>query len=72
MFYASLIVPVTLFMFFSLGVSAISTFLIVLFSLIYVYLSFDFHKKFDRASALRLMFFSFLYLPIVLISFWLL
>lgn len=72
MFYASLIVPVTLFMFFSLGVSAISTFLIVLFSLIYVYLSFDFHKKFDRASALKLMFFSFLYLPIVLISFWLL
>ena len=72
MFYASLIVPVTLFMFLGFGISIISTFLIVLFSLVYVYLSFDFHKKFDRASALKLMFFSFLYLPIVLISLWLL
>ncbi|MBC7884408.1 MAG: protoheme IX farnesyltransferase [Saprospiraceae bacterium] len=70
--YSLMILPVVCFMYFSISVSLVSTLVVSLFSLIYIILSYRFHVKFDRSSALKLMFYSFFYLPLVLISYWLL
>ena len=71
MFYGTLIIPVSVFMFIRLNVSIYCTLSAILLSLGYIFLSYQFHVKFDRASALKLMFYSFLYLPLILISYWL-
>ncbi|MGB4840199.1 MAG: heme o synthase [Saprospiraceae bacterium] len=71
MFYASLIIPLSLFIFIRLDVSILSTASICILSIFYVFLGYNMHRKFDRSSALALMFYSFLYLPLVLFSYWL-
>lgn len=70
MFYASLVIPVALFMYIRLDVSFLSTLIVALCTLIYVFLSYEMHRRFDRSAALKLMFFSFFYLPLVLITYW--
>jgi protoheme IX farnesyltransferase len=70
MFYASLVIPVALFMYIRLDVSLLSTLIVALCTLIYVFLSYEMHRRFDRSAALKLMFFSFFYLPLVLITYW--
>lgn len=72
MFYASMVIPVALFMYIRIDVTLVSTILVIIFSLGYLYLSYGLHRAFDRSSALRLMFYSFFYLPLVLMSYWLL
>jgi protoheme IX farnesyltransferase len=71
MFYAALVIPLVLFMYIRLDISLANTLTICTLSLVYIYLSYRFHKQFDRPSALRLMFYSFFYLPLVLFTYWL-
>ncbi len=71
-FYAALVLPVVTFMFIRLDVSIWSSALAILLSLGYMYLGYKLHLDFDRAAARRLMFYSFFYLPLVLISYWIL
>ncbi len=71
MFYACLTLPVLLIMYFRTDVSLVSVIVSVILSLIYIALGYNLQIKFDRTSALRLMFYSFFYLPLVLIAFWL-
>lgn len=70
-FYGMFIIPVVTFMYFSLDVSLLSSTFVMILTLGYIFLSYSFHKKFDKSSALKLMFYSFFYLPFVLISYWL-
>lgn len=71
MFYACLLLPVVMIIFIRLEVSLFSTLIATFFSVIYIYKSYIFHKKFDRTSALALMFYSFMYLPVILFTYWL-
>lgn len=71
MFYASLILPVALFLYLRLDLSILSTVLVVICTLGYIFLSYRLHRSFSRSSALQLMFYSFFYLPLVLVSYWL-
>ncbi|MCE2788832.1 MAG: heme o synthase [Saprospiraceae bacterium] len=72
MFYALMILPVACFMWMRLDVTLTASLSTILLTISYVWLSYQFHVKFDRTAALRLMFFSFLYLPLILLSYWLL
>jgi protoheme IX farnesyltransferase len=66
--YALFLLPITTLPYF-IGVSGlVSAGIVVLLSIIYVILSWNFYKQNDRKAALRVMFFSFLYNPLVLIS----
>lgn len=69
--YAAMIIPVAIFMLNKLNVSFASTLIVIGFCIMYMYLSYKLHQKFDRKAALSLMFFSFFFLPGVLISYWL-
>lgn len=71
MFYAALIIPVVWFACFRLDVTAGASAMISLCTLVYVYFGYKLQRDFDRSSARKLMFWSFLYLPLVLITFWL-
>jgi len=71
MFYAALILPVVFFAFVRLDLSAISMVMLTIFTLIYIWLGYMLQKNFDRPSAMKLMFWSFLYLPLVLFTVWL-
>jgi protoheme IX farnesyltransferase len=48
---------------------AISAGIVVVLSLAYAGFSWNFYRKTDRKSALMLMFFSFLYIPVSLLAF---
>jgi protoheme IX farnesyltransferase len=66
--YALVLIPVSLITYF-MGITGIISAAIVLLSgLIYAYFGWDFYKKSTREAALRLMFSSFFYLPIVLFA----
>lgn len=72
MFYAALIIPVALIMFIRLPyVSVNSTLIAIGLSSIYMYFCYGLQRNFDRKSALVLMFYSFLFLPCILIGYWL-
>lgn len=71
MFYAFLILPVLFIMYLRLDASAWAIAITFVLTLIYVYLGHILQRDFNRQSALKLMFFSFIYLPLVLITFWL-
>jgi len=71
MVYATLIIPVVLVLYVFGNVSVFSTILVIFLTLAYMFLSYNLQKNFDRAAALKLMFFSFFFLPSVLISYWL-
>lgn len=72
MFYATLIIPVALIMQIRISeISLTSTVISVILSLIYMYCCFQLHSRFDKKSALILMFYSFLFLPLILFGYWL-
>lgn len=67
--YTLLIVPVIMMLFYQWEISLIAMILSVGLTLIYAMFGINFHKKFDRPSALKLMFSSFFYLPLILITY---
>ena len=67
--YAVLMIPVVGFIYFMGSGSFIASIIVLLTSLIYIGFSYNFHKQFDRASGLKLMFYSFVYLPIILAAY---
>jgi protoheme IX farnesyltransferase len=70
MIYTLLIIPIAYHLF--LMNQSITQFGITLvLSLIFAWTSFNFHQKFDKKSALLVMFSSFFYMPLVLIVYWL-
>lgn len=71
MFYAALILPVVFFAFLRLDISVGASVLISIFTLVYIWFGYKLQQSFDRPSAMKLMFWSFFYLPLVLITFWL-
>lgn len=64
--YALVLIPVSLLPFYMGLTGLISAVLVLVCGIIYAYFGWDFYKKCTRESALRLMFSSFFYLPIVL------
>ncbi len=66
--YALVLIPVSLITYFMGLTGIVSAAIVLLSGLIYAYFGWDFYKKCTRESALRLMFSSFFYLPIVLVS----
>ncbi|MEM9918944.1 MAG: heme o synthase [Bacteroidota bacterium] len=65
--YALLLVPVVLVPYWMGATGWISAVLVLIFSLIYAFYGWNFYRDFTRASARKLMFSSFFYLPMVLI-----
>ena len=71
-FYSLLIIPVVTILF-SKGIAgAYSTAVVLGLTFLYFILCMNLDRLFNRKAALGLMFFSFLYLPLVLLSYWLL
>ena len=67
--YAVLLIPVSLVPYY-LGVSGVfSAVLVLVLSVLYTGFSYRFYKKWNRKSALQLMFFSFLFIPTALLAF---
>lgn len=64
--YALLMLPVIAILYIYANVSILSTLITAIVSIGYIVFSLDFHKNFDRKSGLKLMFYSFIYLPIIL------
>jgi protoheme IX farnesyltransferase len=71
MFYALMILPLAASIFIRLDTSLGSFIFVSIMTFSYIFFAYNFHKKFDKASALKLMFFSFFYLPLVLLAYWL-
>ncbi len=67
--YSLLMIPVIGLMYFMGSGSLIASVIVLVTSIIYIAFSFNFHKRFDRASGLKLMFYSFVYLPIILAAY---
>jgi protoheme IX farnesyltransferase len=67
--YALLMIPVIGMMFYFGSVSIIASVLVLITSLVYIGFSLNFHQKFDRNSGLKLMFYSFIYLPLILAAY---
>ncbi|MEZ4909911.1 MAG: heme o synthase [Saprospiraceae bacterium] len=68
MFYSVLTIPVIGLLFLYGLVHIYSAIFCIVLSVIYIFLAFEFHRKFDRKSALMLMFYSFVYLPLLLLT----
>lgn len=67
--YATLLVPVSLLPYY-LGVSGwVSAALVAFLSVVYVAFSYSFYKKWNRKSALQLMFYSFFFIPFSLLAY---
>ena len=69
--FALMLIPVTVVPFMLGATGIVSLVIILLTGLAYAYFSWDFFKKCTREAALKLMFSSFAYLPLVLLSLWL-
>jgi protoheme IX farnesyltransferase len=67
--YALLMIPVIAFIYLLGSASIFASLIVLLTSMIYIGFSYNFHKRFDRASGLKLMFYSFVYLPIILAAY---
>lgn len=67
--YALLMIPVIGFMLYMGDVSIFASVIVLITSLVYIGFSINFHQKFDRSSGLKLMFYSFVYLPIILAAY---
>ena len=67
--YALLMIPVIGLMYFVGSVSLIASVIVLITSVAYIGFSFKFHKDFNRKSGLKLMFYSFVYLPIILAAY---
>jgi heme o synthase len=68
--YAVMIFPIILYLYFSFETSLISFLIALLLTIGYSVVAYIFHMDFDRPSARRLMFYSFIYLPAILIAYW--
>ena len=67
--YASLMIPVIGMIYFLGSASLMASMIVLLTSIVYIGFSYNFHRNFDRASGLKLMFYSFVYLPIILAAY---
>lgn len=67
-FYAALILPVLAGMYFYSLINVFALIASVILTVGYIVYSLKFHAAFDKKSALRLMFYSFIYLPLFLLS----
>lgn len=67
--YALLMIPIVGMMYFLGSVSLVASLIVLIASMIYIGFSYNFHKHFDRKSGLKLMFSSFIYLPIILAAY---
>jgi len=65
--FALLLIPIAAVPYYLGQTGMISMIVVVLLSVIFTYFAWNFYQKFDRQSALRLMFSSFFYIPIALI-----
>jgi protoheme IX farnesyltransferase len=70
MIYTLLIIPIAYFIF-TINHSAVQFLITSILSLLFAYTSLNLHYKFDKKSALLVMFTSFFYMPFVLIVYWL-
>jgi protoheme IX farnesyltransferase len=70
--YALLIIPFVVMLYISGEASIIASIVSGLMALVYLYMSLNFYITTERRTALGLMFSSFLFLPVVLISYWVL
>jgi len=66
--YAMFLIPVSLVPYFMGHTGIISSIILLVLGLVYAWYGWDFYKKETRKTALRLMFCSFLYLPIMLFA----
>jgi len=67
--YALFMIPVIALIYFLGSSSLIASIMVLATSLVYIGFGYNFHKKFDRASGLKLMFYSFVYLPMILAAY---
>ena len=67
--YAMILIPVAIFLYLFADVSVVASVIVLIASLAYIAFSAQFHLKFDRTSAIKLMFYSFIYLPIILAAY---
>lgn len=67
--YAVLMIPVVGVLYYLGAASGIASLIVLITSVIYIGFSYNFHRKFDRPSGLKLMFYSFVYLPIILAAY---
>ncbi|MFT4536204.1 MAG: protoheme IX farnesyltransferase [Saprospiraceae bacterium] len=67
--YALMMIPVIGMMYYFGSISILASVLVLITSLIYIGFSLNFHQKFDRSSGLKLMFYSFVYLPLILAAY---
>jgi len=67
--YAMLLIPVVGLIYYMGSASLTASMIVLGVSLVYIGFSYNFHKQFNRASGLKLMFFSFVYLPIILAAY---
>lgn len=65
--FACLLIPTATVPYFLGETGTISMSLVVVLSLVFTYFAWNFYRKFDRQSALRLMFSSFVYIPFALL-----
>lgn len=70
--YALLIIPFVVMLFISGDASLFATLVSGVMALIYLYMSVKFYMSTERKTALGLMFSSFIFLPVVLVSYWVL
>ena len=69
LFYTLAIIPVIIY-FYTLGYLNFYTgSTAVIMTIVFAFLSFRFHQRFERKSALNVMFFSFMYMPVLLLAF---
>jgi len=67
--YALLMIPVVGLLYYLEAASGMATIIVLITSIIYIGFSYNFHRRFDRSSGLKLMFYSFVYLPIILAAY---
>lgn len=65
--FALLLIPIAAIPFYLGETGVVSMIVVMILSIVFSYFAWNFYQKFDRKSALRLMFSSFFYIPLVLI-----
>jgi protoheme IX farnesyltransferase len=71
-FYSLLIFPVVTVLYSLEAASVYSSLIVAVFTFVYFLLCVRLDRNFDRNSALKLMLYSFIYLPVILMTYWLL
>lgn len=69
--YALFLLPVSGLPFYLGATGILSLVFVLILGVVFAYFAWNFYRKYDRKSALGLMFFSFGYIPFTLIAFWL-